>query len=342
MRRYRRSPVSLIIALFALGQLAGPALAQPAPPSPAAPEATSAFTTGQVRITEVAGGLSSPVGVVNAGDGTNRLFIVEQRGTVRVFQNNALKSGFFLDIRGVAGGFTNGGERGLLGIAFHPNFESNHKLFAYYTENGGDLVITELTANSGRTAVERLDGRPADHDRAQLASEPQRRAAALRAGRLPVHLHRRRRRRRRPRRERAGHERDARQGPARRAEPERGLHDPVRQPVRRIDARQRRRLGLRDAQSVASLLRSRERHALDRRRRPGQLYEEINREPATSSGGRNYGWDCREGLHPYADPTPGSPARLVGSPGRLRSTPTPAATARSPVASCTAAASSRT
>ena len=57
---------------------------------------------------EIPGGLLSPLGIVNAGDGTNRLFIVEQRGTVRVFQNKALKSGFFLDLRGIAGGFSNG------------------------------------------------------------------------------------------------------------------------------------------------------------------------------------------------------------------------------------------
>ncbi|MGH2783305.1 MAG: PQQ-dependent sugar dehydrogenase, partial [Thermoleophilaceae bacterium] len=72
----------------------------------------------------VTGGLSAPIGVVNAGDGSNRLFVIQQGGTVRVVHNNRLLSGNFLDIRNVSAGFTTGGERGLLGLAFHPNFES--------------------------------------------------------------------------------------------------------------------------------------------------------------------------------------------------------------------------
>ena len=151
MRRYRRSPVSLFIAIIVLGLAATPTLAEPTPPQAAAPEASTALTNGQLRITHVTGGLSAPVGVTNAGDGTNRLFVVEQRGTVRVVTNGVLQSGFFLDIRGAAGGFTNGGERGLLGLAFHPSFETNRKLFVYYTNGGGDLVIAEMTANAART-----------------------------------------------------------------------------------------------------------------------------------------------------------------------------------------------
>ncbi len=141
------------MALVVIGQVAGPALAQPAPPAPEAPEATTALSNGQLRITHVTSGLSSPVGITNAGDGSNRLFIVEQRGTVRVVNGSTLQGGFFLDIRGVAGGFSNGGERGLLSIAFHPDFETNRKLFAYYTDGGGDLIIAELTANAAGTSV---------------------------------------------------------------------------------------------------------------------------------------------------------------------------------------------
>ena len=304
MRRYRRSPVSFLIALFVLGQLAGPALAQPAPPSPAAPEATSALSAGQVRITEVAGGLSSPVGVVNAGDGTNRLFIVEQRGTVRVFQNNALKSGFFLDIRGIAGGFTNGGERGLLGLAFHPDFESNHKLFAYYTENGGDLVITQLTANSGNTAVSASTADPLitiehsshpNHNGGQLLFGPDGYLYIFTgdgggAGDPDEN----------------GQDKNATLGKVLRIEPnlDGGFTTPSDNPF--------------DGSTPGNDavwdygMRNPWRASFDRANGTlwiadvGQgLYEEINREPATSSGGLNYGWDCREGLHTYADQTPG-------------------------------------
>ena len=107
----------------------------------------------RLRLRHIVSGLSNPLGIVNAGDGTDRLFVLEQRGTVRVIENKALKAGFFLDLRGVAGGLSSGGERGLLGLAFHPNFETNRYLFAYYTDAGGDLVITQLRANAARTSV---------------------------------------------------------------------------------------------------------------------------------------------------------------------------------------------
>ncbi len=61
-------------------------------------------------------GLASPVFVTNAGDGSNRLFVVEQRGTIRVYRGG-LKTTPYLDIRSLVEA---GGERGLLGLAFHP------------------------------------------------------------------------------------------------------------------------------------------------------------------------------------------------------------------------------
>ena len=60
-----------------------------------------------------------------------------------------LLPGFFLDIRSAVNDA--GPEQGLLGLAFHPSFESNRKLFVYYTNSEGDLVIAEMTANAART-----------------------------------------------------------------------------------------------------------------------------------------------------------------------------------------------
>ncbi len=146
----RRRLPPILIVLFLLGLTAPSALAAPTAPAPPEPETTTALSSGQLNITQVVSGLVSPLGVVNAGDGTNRLFVVEKRGTVRVVTSGgSLQSGFFLDIRSVVGDAAS--ERGLLGLAFHPNFESNRKLFVYYTDNGGDIVIAEMTANSART-----------------------------------------------------------------------------------------------------------------------------------------------------------------------------------------------
>ena len=77
---------------------------------------------------------AKPVDLQNAGDGTNRLFIVEQEGTIRVIQNNpsTTLSRLFLDITDRVH-YINGSELGLLGLAFHPGYESTGYFYACYT-----------------------------------------------------------------------------------------------------------------------------------------------------------------------------------------------------------------
>ena len=84
---------------------------------------------------EVVGGLDAPLGVVNAHDGTGRLFIPEQGGQIRIVRDGALVAKPFLD---VGDEITSGGERGLLGLAFHPRFPADPRLFVDYTDANGD------------------------------------------------------------------------------------------------------------------------------------------------------------------------------------------------------------
>lgn len=98
----------------------------------------------------VSAGLSSPVDVVNAGDGTNRLFMVEQGGRVKIVSGGVVLPGNFLDI---PDSISSGGERGLLSIAFHPNFASNRYFFIYYTNTAGDLRITRFQTLAGNPDV---------------------------------------------------------------------------------------------------------------------------------------------------------------------------------------------
>ena len=104
---------------------------------------TAAFS--QIQLVPVVSGLSSPVFVGNADDSLNRLFIVEQAGVIKVLQPGGSEPTVFLDIRTR---ILAGGERGLLGLAFHPQYVSNGRFFVFYTRAGdGALVIAEYAAS---------------------------------------------------------------------------------------------------------------------------------------------------------------------------------------------------
>ncbi|MBI3934640.1 MAG: PQQ-dependent sugar dehydrogenase [Acidobacteria bacterium] len=81
----------------------------------------------------VASGLVSPLYVTAAGDGSGRLFIVEQAGRIRILAAGSVAAAPFLDIRNQV---RSGGELGLLGLAFHPGFRNNGRFFVNYTRNG--------------------------------------------------------------------------------------------------------------------------------------------------------------------------------------------------------------
>jgi hypothetical protein len=105
----------------------------------------------QLQLVPVATGLVNPVFVTGAGDGTRRLFIVEQAGTIRVRPLDGSAISLFLDIRPRV---RSGGEQGLLGLAFHPSYASNRRFFVYYTRAGdGAIVIAEYGAAAGNPNV---------------------------------------------------------------------------------------------------------------------------------------------------------------------------------------------
>ena len=126
------------------------ALALAAPPATGRELLERDPSRAPLRLVRLASGFDAPVDVRGSGDGTNRTFVVERRGTIRVIRDGTLLPGFFLDIRGPV---LDGGERGLLGVAFHPKFGSNGRLFVFYTRSDGDIVIARYTANAARTAV---------------------------------------------------------------------------------------------------------------------------------------------------------------------------------------------
>jgi hypothetical protein len=100
----------------------------------------------QFQLTPVVTGLSNPIFAGHAGDGSGRLFIVEQDGTVLVLQPSQSTPTIFLDVRARIAAV---GEQGLLGLAFHPQYATNGRLFVYYTRAGdGTIVIAEYRVSA--------------------------------------------------------------------------------------------------------------------------------------------------------------------------------------------------
>lgn len=101
--------------------------------------------------------LNSPVGLANAADGSDRLFVLEQAGQVRIVQHGQLAPEPFLDLSAQVSCC---GERGLLGIAFHPRYAENGYFYVNYTDLNGDTVIARFRVS-------------ADPNRADPASQQQ-------------------------------------------------------------------------------------------------------------------------------------------------------------------------
>ncbi len=134
---------------------AGPSMAEAGPFVPAAARsapsqltaAPASYTPGHLRLTltRAAGGFSRPLFVTNARDKTGRLFVVEQGGRIKVIKAGAILALPFLDIHSLVSCC---GERGLLGLAFHPSYATTGKLYINYTDVNGNTVVAEYRRNS--------------------------------------------------------------------------------------------------------------------------------------------------------------------------------------------------
>jgi len=94
------------------------------------PLASPTWAAGAAYLRGIATGLQLPLEIVAAGDGSGRLFIVEKQGRVRVVRDGQVSPTPFLDLSNL---ISTSGERGLLGLAFHPHFAINGYFFVFYT-----------------------------------------------------------------------------------------------------------------------------------------------------------------------------------------------------------------
>ncbi|HVV87785.1 MAG TPA: PQQ-dependent sugar dehydrogenase, partial [Kofleriaceae bacterium] len=177
--------VGVIVA--ALGTLVGPGcrrppharraddalVAAPAPPSldggPGDPPGAAALgppletltrpplvLAASVRLAVFARGLDRPVALVAApGDPHGRLYVVEQRHGIRALDDGKA-GGYVLDLTGT---LSTGNEQGVLGLAFHPRFADNHRLYVDYTDKGGDTHVVEYVLEPRTGTVDAASAR---------------------------------------------------------------------------------------------------------------------------------------------------------------------------------------
>ena len=117
---------------------------------------TSIIATAQTSIVDAFPNLTftKPVDIQNAGDNSNRIFVVEQAGKILVFQNNedATNSTVFLDIKHIVN--DSGNEEGLLGLAFHPNYKTNGYFYVNYTaSNPRRTVIARFSVLANNSDI---------------------------------------------------------------------------------------------------------------------------------------------------------------------------------------------
>ncbi|MDC1363363.1 PQQ-dependent sugar dehydrogenase [Flavobacteriaceae bacterium] len=102
-----------------------------------------------IELEDFADGFSSPLALKNAGD--ERLFVVEQGGVIKIVDlNGTINTTPFLDIQSIVNA---GGERGLLGLAFHPEYQANGRFFVHYSNSSGDTQISEFSVSTSNPDI---------------------------------------------------------------------------------------------------------------------------------------------------------------------------------------------
>ena len=103
-----------------------------------------AQTSGEVGLEPQTTNLSQPTAITHAGDGSGRLFVTQKGGELVVLEGGEVLPEPFLDLSDIV---TTNSERGLLDVAFHPNYEENGHFFVHYSDANGDTVIAEYSVS---------------------------------------------------------------------------------------------------------------------------------------------------------------------------------------------------
>jgi glucose/arabinose dehydrogenase len=145
MMRKRIAVIGLLLMVFLLASgvhANGPMTAPLVQPDPAT-----------VSLNEIITGLTRPVYVAGAGDGSGRLFVAEQIGLILVWKDGALLDTPFIDLQAVVSPVANYSERGLLGLAFDPHYADNGYFYVDYTDRRGNSAVARYQVSSDNPDV---------------------------------------------------------------------------------------------------------------------------------------------------------------------------------------------
>ena len=132
------SAAAIVLPLLACSHFIDP----PPPPPPPPP--------GSPSLHLVTSALSSPVYATQPPGDTLRMFVVQQGGSIRILRRDTLLATPFIDL---SGHIDAGGERGLLSMAFHPQYASNGRFYVYYTNPAGDIRIVRYVVSAADSNV---------------------------------------------------------------------------------------------------------------------------------------------------------------------------------------------
>lgn len=118
---------------------------------PTRPADAAELGSVRLELSQVVSGLQQPVFATGAKDGSSRLFVCEKTGRVRVIENGALVAAPFLDL---SGSVSTDSERGLLGIAFSPQYARTGRFYVDYTDKSGNTVISRFVADASGTKAD--------------------------------------------------------------------------------------------------------------------------------------------------------------------------------------------
>lgn len=142
-------------------------------------ETPASFPAG-ITLSRVAGGFNRPLAITHAGDGSGRIFVVEQNGTIRIVRNGSINTAPFLDISSIVN--SSGSEQGLLGLAFPPDFATRRTFYVNYTDHTavGNIMVArfglggnpDLADPASRRTILTIVQPFANHNGGQLAFGP--------------------------------------------------------------------------------------------------------------------------------------------------------------------------